>query len=302
MVIAFTSPRPDQDVGLPRCMIYADDIDFISMDVNYLAVVENVASIIFAKWNLTVNIGKTEKTSIQRYSNRLQENWRGVRKLGSLIGDYEDVARRKQLAIAGFRKLYCVWLRHQKVSERVRLRLYNAFIRPILLYNCGTWGLTTAQMESVDSFHRKQLRMILRIFHPVHISNSDLYKRCNSRPISIDIFESRWKLFGHNLRLDINTPVQLAMRSYFIQNNAQRFRGRSPINLPITLKNDLSLYYEQSGKYQKWRIELKHHLDNLRKFAINKDDWRKFVKEMTQQKFETTINNLNLASLNRKNK
>ena len=49
--------------------------------------------------NLKVNVDKTEETKIQRKSNRDEENWRNKKKLGSLLGDYEDMKRRVQLSI-----------------------------------------------------------------------------------------------------------------------------------------------------------------------------------------------------------
>ena len=48
--------------------------------------------------NLKVNETKTEHTTIVR-KERKDEEWRTVKKLGSLLGDSEDIARRKQLSI-----------------------------------------------------------------------------------------------------------------------------------------------------------------------------------------------------------
>ena len=66
--------------------------------------------------------------------------WRSVKSLGSLLGDSQDVSRRKQLAAAAYRTLMTVWCRRLLISEKRRLRLYNAFVLPVLTHNCGTWG------------------------------------------------------------------------------------------------------------------------------------------------------------------
>ena len=50
-----------------------------------------------------------------------------------------------------------------EVSERFRLRLYEAYIIPVLTYNSGTWGLSKTEMARMDSFHRRQLRSIIDI-------------------------------------------------------------------------------------------------------------------------------------------
>ena len=108
-----------------------------------------------------MNHDKTEYTEITRLNGRNKEEWRSTRKLGSLIGDDEDVLRRKQLATAAFRGLWNLWKRGQQVSEKLRLRLYQAFIIPVLLYNSGTWAVTKTARERLDSFHRRQLRSLI---------------------------------------------------------------------------------------------------------------------------------------------
>ena len=80
-----------------------------------------------------MNHDKTESTEITRLNDRNKEEWRSTRKLGSLIGDDEDVLRRKQLATAAFRGLGNLWKRGQQVSEKLRLRLYQAFLMTVLL-------------------------------------------------------------------------------------------------------------------------------------------------------------------------
>ena len=90
---------------------------------------------------LTVNSTKTEHTTVKCQVDREGEEWRMTKKLGSsLLGDGEDVTRRKQLANVAFHKMKTLWLRHHHVSEELRLRLYNVFVLPVLLYSMGTWA------------------------------------------------------------------------------------------------------------------------------------------------------------------
>ena len=93
------------------------------------------------KWNLTVNKDKTERTNVSRSVDRVAETWRSSRKLGSLMGDNEDVSRRKQLASAAFNSMWSLWGQRNLIGEKLRVRLYCAFILPVLIYNSGTWGL-----------------------------------------------------------------------------------------------------------------------------------------------------------------
>ena len=66
--------------------------------------------------NLKVNQSKTEHTTIRREKQRIDEKWRTVKKLGSLLGDSEDVIRRKQLSYTAMNKIKPMWKGRKKVS------------------------------------------------------------------------------------------------------------------------------------------------------------------------------------------
>ena len=108
-----------------------------------------------------------------------------------------------------------VWICHHKISIPVRLKLYNCYVKPVLLYNSGTWGLTKGDLDCLDSFHRQQLRQVLNVIYPNIIKNKDLYERTNEQPLSLTILKNRWKLFGHTLRLNSETPARKSMLCYF---------------------------------------------------------------------------------------
>ncbi|GFS04186.1 endonuclease-reverse transcriptase [Elysia marginata] len=93
-----------------------------------------------------------------------------------------------------------------------------------------------------DSFHRKQLRRVLGIRYPIKISNrsKSLYKKCEHTPISLEVLQARWRLFGHVLRREPSISANKAMTFYF-HDNAKRARGRPITALPMTLNNDLKI-------------------------------------------------------------
>ena len=113
--------RPREDINMPHCMAYADDVDFISSSINvFLNEVQRLAPGCRLQWHLIINESKTEHTNIHRRNTRDVEQWRKTRKLGSLLGDVEDVTRRKQLAAP---ILSSLWVRKRHISEGLRLRL-----------------------------------------------------------------------------------------------------------------------------------------------------------------------------------
>ena len=111
--------------------------------------------------------------------------YKNTKKVGTLIGDEEDVERRKRLSNAALTKLLYVWIKGDKIKRKTKLKLYRSLVKSILVYNCGTWALTKSEEEKLNAFHRKQLRKVLNIKYPVKITNSSLYNKCEEHPLSI---------------------------------------------------------------------------------------------------------------------
>ena len=92
-------------------MEYADDCDFLNENAEADRVITLEISRLLKKENLVLNDDKTEKTLLERETDKNKESWRMVKKLGSLLGDAEDVIRRIQLASVAMTKINKVWIR-----------------------------------------------------------------------------------------------------------------------------------------------------------------------------------------------
>ena len=57
--------------------------------------------------------------------------------------------------------------------------------------------------------------------------------------LSLDILTARWKLFGHVLPSNNDTPANKAMAYYFENINDKQFKGRPRTTLPTTLYSDI---------------------------------------------------------------
>ena len=109
-----------------------------------------------------------------------------------------DVQARINLAQLSMRKMQGVW-GASKVNLALNVRLYNVYIRPLLLYNSGTWGLTKFGTDKLDATHRRHLRRLAQVFYLNHIINRALYIKFDSYLISWDVRQARWNLLGHVL-------------------------------------------------------------------------------------------------------
>lgn len=75
----------------PEEMIYADDCDFITRSDRMKKKINDSVDQILKTDNLLVNKDKTENTILERYpckNGSAKEDWRKVKKLGSLLGRY----------------------------------------------------------------------------------------------------------------------------------------------------------------------------------------------------------------------
>ena len=250
---------------------YADDADFRTEHLYLIDLIETKAPAILGKWNLQMNLNKSEFTHVEKRNNRNDEYWRNVKKLGSLLGDTEDVLRRKNLARAALNRMWKLWINRNRLSESLRIRLYNAYIKPVLLYNCGTWGITDTVIKALESFHRSQLRRILGIFYPDHLSNKDVYLRCKCHPLRYDLLKARWQAFGHILRRESDIPANIEMESYFNCKD-KKWPGKKTMCLPLRLHEDLAMIG--------WKLENTKDLHRFRKLAEDRIGWQRIIERL----------------------
>ena len=267
---AISSPK-----SLPSEMTYADDNDFPTEDNVQKEHVLNTIYSVFPERNLKVNEDKTEHTVVKRGNCEEEKLWRNVRKLGSLLGDKEDIVKRKLLSSVAMDKYEKVWVRRDRIGLVKRLTLYKAIVKTVLIYNMCTLGLRKADVIALDAFHRNQLRRVVGRRWPNRIRNVKLYEQCNEEPVSVSIARQRWKLFGHILRGDPNNPAYQAMQYYFEPTNAGGFRGRSRTTLVTTLGSDLHAAAQLDPTSVPVRqLKTLADLITLKTAAQERDSWR----------------------------
>ena len=188
-----------------------------------------------------------------------------------MLGDEEDIERRKSLATASFKALRLLWERRKITSVNTRIRAYNALVLPVLLYNCGKKGVTGGVIEKLEVFHRRQLREVLGV-KTKDLHNVDLYERCGVSPVKHHVAWAKWSLFGHTLRMTRDTPAQVAMDFYCQSSESDvKSMGRASTTLPAQLFNE---YRDYLKKFKLgWNTSKMHMiLAKLRKMADGKAD------------------------------
>ena len=261
---------------MPLEWAYADDTEFLDEEKEPLDFIYMKAPAVFEKFNLTVNTSKTEKVhcfladKAEDIDNEIrgEEAWRKVKLLGSLLCTLADLRNRLRLGTVAFRAFWKMWVRRRLLSLKLRIRLYDALVVSVMLYNCSSWAIPSSALEDLDVLHRKHLRMLLGIFWPNIISNKDLYRKCQTEPLSERVIRLRRQMFGHVLRMNTNSPAQSALSFAVIGSRDYKARrGRHTTNLLNILRTDL--------RAASLKLQSLTDLDHVRSLAKDRVAWKK---------------------------
>jgi len=83
------------------------------------------------------------------------------------------------------------------ISLHTKIRLYNVYILPILLYGADTWSMTTTSSRRIDAFDQWCLCHILHIRYIAHVMNDEVRRMTCQPPATHLITTRRLRLFGH---------------------------------------------------------------------------------------------------------
>ena len=238
---------------------YADDIGWASTAEHIIENIEITTTEKLKERNLLINQSKTEKYNIKKDGD---DSWKKCKYVGSLLGTTEDINRRKQLTHTAFFKLKPIFTNNY-VSVETKLRIFNALLSSIFLYNCELWTLTSTLEKKIDAFQRQLLRRVLNIrWDPNNnwITNEQLYEKAAQKPWSKTIATRRLRVFGHICRLPNSAPAKKAL-----------YEGLRPTKKPVggqrlTL---LKLIEKQLPKCM--------DIYGAINLAQNRDAWRVFV-------------------------
>jgi len=68
-----------------------------------------------------------------------------------------------------------IW--HSSISLQTKIRLYNVYILPILLYGADTWSMASSSSRGIDALDQWCLRHILHISCIEHVTNDEVRRR-----------------------------------------------------------------------------------------------------------------------------
>ena len=102
-----------------------------------------------------------------------------------------------------------IW-KDQRLSLSTKSRIYQTLVVSVLLYASETWTLLAADVKTLEAFHMKCQRQILR--WQDHVRNDEVAARTGLRPVMESIRRRREAIFGNVERMSPNIPALQALR------------------------------------------------------------------------------------------
>ena len=144
-------------------------------------------------------------------------------------------------------------------------------------------------MEKLDAMHRKQLRCVLGVFYPAHLSNVEVYSQAGTIPVSVKCVAARASLMGHVLRgaAVSQRAAYSAMVAYFRRRAAQgedprarTRRGRVLTMVPRLLHLDMQLFgkVRRAAMFGAEGLETGTDLAKMKLVAANREKWKSNVE------------------------
>ena len=218
-------------------LAYADDIDELANSTQELQAQADKLYDTTKPFGMEINASKTkvmvttrrelDNPPIITIGGRQVETVDHFLYLGSLLSSdnchSSDVKRRLALASSSFRRLANLW-KSNHLSNKLKMRLFNSLVIPIVIYGCETWTLKTEDEIKLLAFEVRCLRRISRIKYTDRITNVEVRQRLQStETILSKIKKQQLRWFGHVKRMEPSRLPKIALEGSL---HGLRPRGR----------------------------------------------------------------------------
>lgn len=214
---------------------YADDITYVSTSKTYIERTKETVPDKLHDYNLFINNTKTEEYEAPD-PVQIDSSWRKCKLLGSCLDTKEDIKRRKSLTINIMKENRSIY-NSKNLSITQKVRHFVMFAESTFLYHCELWTMTKTINDSIDAFHRRQLRYAIGIKYPKIVSNNKLYEITKCEKWSSTIERRRLSWLGHLMRLDPDVPARRALEEAL--KPTKKKKGRPPTTWISVIQKDL---------------------------------------------------------------
>ena len=184
-----------QDLKAFLDIFYADDLTYATTSKKHKTSIKNSTPQKLEKHNLFVNRTKTEegeapdkrpppppppppdedpgiKISYSYYDWLVppvmptpEPSYKNIKLLGTKLDTKRDITARKAKVWQPIQK-FRHFFKSKRLSTHHKIKIFKTYVETTLLYNSETWSLTKSLENSLNSFHRRLLRIALNIKYP----------------------------------------------------------------------------------------------------------------------------------------
>ena len=266
-----TKPRrsrrqPEERLG---DLEFADDISLLEHTQTGAQEQVNSLSSTAKEVGLVINDDKTKFIAINIPENPTLEleglsleRVEDFKYLGSYVVSAEkDFKHRRGKAWGAFWTMKNIW--YSKLNLQLKVRLLRSAVLSVLLYGSETWVLTKALEKMLNSFFCTCLRIIMDIKSEDRVTNEEVCRRANVRPLSVIVQERQLRFLGHSLRRSPADPISnLAL---FTPPYGHANRGRQPTTFPAYISNTIN-------------FQIPITPNEIQRAAQDRDGWRRLVE------------------------
>ena len=176
--------------------------------------------------------------------------------LGSYVtenGDMdEEISQRIKSAWYNWKKISGV-LCDNKISARLKGKVYKSVVRPALLYSSETWPMKRTQERRMEVAEMKMLRWMCGVTRRDKIKNNYIRGTVKVTEVTKKMQERRLQWFGHVMRKEEESVCRRVMN---MEVPGRRKRGRPRKRWKDTLNEDMrdkNLQREDTQDRSRWR-------------------------------------------------
>ena len=222
------------DVDQQNELLFADDQCLFHNNIEQLQDHINLLNNSCLKYNMKINIQKTEVMTISRehkdiniqINDQTLKQVREFKYLGSIFTSDSRMDREIETRIQQANNItyqLTPILKHPAIPVETKRQIINAIFIPTLCYQGQTWALTKEQERKITTCEMRCLRKAVNKTRRDHVRNEDIRRTVGTTPAIRFIEKQRLKWFGHLVRMNPNTPVA---RAYNLKMESSRGRGR----------------------------------------------------------------------------
>ena len=98
-------------------------------------------------------------------------------------------------------------LRDKFVPRECKITVYNTILKPIIMYGCEAWSLTTKTESKIQAAEMRVLRLVKGVTRRDRVRNVNIRGELGVEPLLDTIERSRLRWYGHVKRMNQDMPA-----------------------------------------------------------------------------------------------